>query len=58
MNKLDFENYIREIYEALETLNLGKQDYFEYLNEEERAILEEIKFKCFFKGFVARVIEE
>ena len=58
MNKLDFENYIREIYEALETLNLGKQDYFEYLNEEERAILEEIKFKYFFKGFVARVIEE
>ena len=58
MNKLCFENYVREIYETLETLNLGNQDYFEHLNEEERARLEEIKFKYFFKGFVARVIEE
>ena len=37
MNKLCFENYVREIYETLETLNLGNQDYFEHLNEEERA---------------------
>ena len=43
MNKLCFENYVREIYETLETLNLGNQDYFEHLNEEERARLEEIK---------------
>lgn len=58
MNKLCFENYVREIYETLETLNLGNQDYFEHLNEKERAILEEIKFKYFYKGFLASIIEE
>ena len=58
MNKLCFENYVREIYETLETLNLGNQDYFEHLNEEERARLEEIKFNYFYKGFLASIMEE
>ena len=58
MKKLCFENYVREIYETLETLNLGNQAYFEHLNEEERARLEEIKFKYFYKGFLVSIMEE
>ena len=54
MKKIDDE--IREIYEALEILNEGKEAKFDIFSQDEDNIvreLERLKFSYFKKGFLA-----
>ena len=54
MKELDDE--IREIYEALETLNEGKKEKFDIFSRDEDILVEELeklKFSYFKKGFLA-----
>ena len=59
MKKLDDE--IREIYEALETLNEGKKEKFDIFSQNEDTLvgeLEKLKFSYFKKGFLACLLHE
>ncbi len=59
MKKLDDE--IREIYEALETLNEGKKEKFDIFSQNEDTLvgeLEKLKFSYFKKGFVACLLRD
>ncbi|MCP1224777.1 hypothetical protein [Sebaldella sp. S0638] len=59
MKKLDDE--IREIYEALETLNEGKKEKFDIFSQNEDTLvgeLEKLKFSYFKKGFIACLLHD
>ena len=56
---MKIDEKIREIYEALEMLNEGKQEKFDIFSEnEDTAVteLEKLKFSYFRKGFLAYLL--